>query len=116
MEETTKIKKKRNYPKNRKPRNTDYSTVTKLIKVLGIEKVKEISLNHGTYNGAKLLSELSGIFTCDSTILYMRRKFGWVREVTSPNDVNAKSVINGKVPVDHFKTIKFSEEILNEIF
>lgn len=116
MEESKKNKKKRNYPKNRKPRNTDYSTVTKLIKALGIEKVKEVSLNSGTYSGARLLSMLSGIYVCNSTILYMRRRFGWKRIVTSMDDCNAKSVINGSVPVDHFKTIKFSEEIINEIF
>jgi hypothetical protein len=108
-------KKKRNYPKERKLRNTDYSTITQLIKSLGLEKVKEISTTLGMYSGAKLLYELSGIFVPDSTILSMRKKFGWVRVVSSKKDCNARSIINGKVPVDHFMTIKFLEDITNEI-
>jgi len=108
-------KKKHNYPKERKPRNTEYSTITKLIKALGMEKVKEISTTLGTYSGANLLYELSGIYVPDSTVLSMRRKFGWVRIISSKKDCNARSIINGNVPVDHFKTIKFSEEITNEI-
>ena len=97
------------------PRKLPHSTVEKLIEALGIEKVKEISLSYGTYKGAKHLSELTGIFVPDSTILHMRKKFGWVRVISSKNDCNARSIINGTVPVDHFKTVKFSEDITNEI-
>ena len=97
------------------PKNIPHSTVDKLIDALGLEKVKEISLSYGTYRGAKLLHELTGIFVPDSTILHMRKKFGWVRVSSSKNDCNARSIINGTVPVDHFKTVKFSEDITNEI-
>ena len=81
MEKTKKDftkKRKHNYPKERKPKNTDYSTITKLIKALGMDKVKEISTTVGTYSGAKLLYELSGIYVPNSTVLSMRKKFGWV--------------------------------------
>ena len=97
------------------PKKIPHSTVDKLIDALGLEKVKEISLSNGTYRGAKLFRELTGIFVPDSTILHMRRKFGWVRVISSKNDSNARSIINGTVPIDHFKTIKFSEDITNEI-
>ncbi len=109
-------KKNRSYPKERKPRKTEYSTITQLINKLGIEKVKEISTTFGTYSGAMVLSKLSGISVPDRTILGMRNKFGWVRVVSSKDDCNARSIINGKVPVDHFRTIKFSEDITNEVF
>ena len=97
------------------PKKIPHSTVDKLIDALGMEKVKEISLSYGTYRGATILYELTGIFVPDSTILHMRKKFGWVRVISSKNDSNARSIINGTVPVDHFRTIKFSEDITNEI-
>ena len=109
------VNKKRNYPKERKPRNIDYSTITQLINKLGIEKVKEISTTFGTYSGAMVLSRLSGISVPDRTILSMRNKFGWVRVISSKEDCNARSIINKTVPIDHFRTVKFSEEITNEI-
>jgi len=97
------------------PKKLPNSTVAKLIDALGLEKVKEISLSYGTYKGAQLLYELSGIYVPDSTILHMRKRFGWVRVVSSKDDCNARSVINKKVPIDYFKTIKFSEDITNEV-
>jgi hypothetical protein len=98
------------------PKKIPHSTVDKLIDALGLEKVKEISLSYGTYSGARQLYALSGIYVPDSTILHMRKRFGWVRTISTKDDCNARSVINKKVPIDYFKTIKFSEDITNEVF
>ena len=114
-------KKKRNYPKTRKkrvlskPRDTDYSETQKVIKKVGSDTIKEILLTNGIYTGAKILSSLYGKYVHWTTTGYLRKKFGWVRLVTSRDETLAKSVLNGTVPLNHYKYIKFSEEIKNEV-
>ena len=117
----TPAKKKRNYPKGRKkrvlskPRSTDYSQTQKVIKQIGLEKLKEILTTNGVYSSAKIISELYGKYIHWTTTGYLRKKFGWVRLVTSRDETLAKSVLNGTVPLNHYKYIKFSEEIKNEV-
>ena len=105
-------KKKRNYPKARKkrvlskPRNTDYSETQKVIKKVGSDTIKEILLTNGIYTGAKIISEIYGKYCHWTTTGYLRKKFGWVRLVTSRDETLAKSVLNGTVPLSHYQIHK----------
>ena len=119
---TNHSKKKRNYPKGRKkrvlskPRNTDYSQTQKVNKQIGLEKLKEILPHQRMYTAVqKYISKLYGKYFHWTTTGYLRKKFGWVRLVTSRDETLAKSVLNGTVPLNHYKYIKFSEEIKNEV-
>ena len=114
-------KKKHNYPKGRKkrvsfkPRNTDYSQTQKVIKEIGLEELKKILTTNGVYSSAKILSGLCGHYVHWTTTTYLRKKYNWVRLVVSHDETLAKSVLNGTVPLNHYKHIKFSEEIKNEV-
>ena len=108
-------KKKHKYPKERKPRDTSYSITQQLIAEFGEEKLKEICLEYGFYTGADKLTELWGKGVPYTVTSYLRKKLGWQRIITSKEDSNVKSVLSGKVPLEHFKTIKFSKEIEDEV-
>ena len=117
----TQTKKKRKYPKERKkrvllkPRNTDYSQTQKVIREIGLDKLKEILTTNGVYSSAKIIGKLYGKYVHWTTTIYLRKKFNWVRLVVSRDETLAKSVLNGTVPLNHYKYIKFSEEIKNEV-
>lgn len=108
-------KNKRNYPKKRKSRNTDYSMTQKVIKKVGKDKLREILLSNGVYSSAQIISKLYGSYVHFTTTSYLRKKFNWIREVSSKDESLAKSVLSGRVKPDHYKYIKFSEEILDEL-
>ena len=115
-------KKKHNYPKGRKkqvlskPRNTDYSQTQKLIKQVGLEKLKEVLTTYGVYRSAQILSDSCGRYIHWTTTIYLRKKFNWIRMVTSRDETLAKSLLNGNVSLDHYKYIDFSDEIKNEYY
>ena len=115
MEAENKKKKNHKYPKERKPRDTSYSITQQLIAEFGEEKLKEICLEYGFYTGADKLAELWGKGVPYTVTSYLRKKLGWQRIITSREESNAISVLKVKVPLEHFKTIKFSKEIEDEV-
>ena len=65
---------KHNYPKTRKPRNTDYAKSTKLLKSVSEETLKEIFSRVGMYLAGKELSLITGEFISPYVAHYTRRK------------------------------------------
>ena len=92
-------KKKRNYPKTRKkrvlskPRSTDYSQTQKVIKEIGLEELKKILTTNGVYSSAKIISKVYGKYIHWTTSGYLRKKFGWVRLVTSRDETYSQECI-----------------------
>lgn len=115
-------KKKRHYPKGRKkrvllkPRDTSYSQTQKVIKAIGLKELESILTNNGVYSSAQILSDLCGYYVHWTTTIYLRKKFNWIRIVSSREETLAKSVLNGTVPLDHYKYIDFSDEIKSEYY
>ena len=114
-------KKKRNYPKARKKACSFKTQEYRLQRNSESNKksrfgtIKEILTNKRSLYSAKIISKVYGKYIHWTTTGYLRKKFGWVRLVTSRDETLAKSVLNGNVPLSHYKYIKFSEEIKNEV-
>lgn len=85
---------------------TNPKTLKQLIVEFGEEKIKEICLEYGFYTRADKLTHLWDKGMPYLVTSNLRKKFGWERIITSRKDSNDKSVLNGKVPLEHFKTIK----------
>ena len=90
--------------KTAQPTNT--KTFKQLIAEFGEEKIKEICLEYDFYTRADKLTHLWGKGMPYLVTSYLRKKFGWKRIITSREDSNDKSVLNSKVPLELFKTIK----------
>jgi len=67
---------KHNYPKTRKPRTTEYAKSTQLIKVLGIDYLKEVFSRVGMYLAAYEISEKLGTPVSPYVVRYTRNKIG----------------------------------------
>lgn len=100
-------KRKHKYPKNRKPRSTQYSTTWKLINLLGQEKLYEIWKMRGHLATSKYLTELLDIPVSYGMVLHLARKFKWQRVVTDKSLPIYKGVLSGKVDPSQYKTIIF---------
>lgn len=66
---------KHNYPKTRKPRNTDYAQSTKLIKAVGLDKIKEALTRHGIYLAADELAVEFHAPVSAYVVRYIRNKY-----------------------------------------
>jgi len=94
--------------KNKKPRNTDFSLTQRLLKKYGKKKLYEIWCEHnGMYGAAKFLTKDFKELVTAPTVRYLSDKFGWVREVSDLNLPFVKGVLNGKIPAEYYKHIKF---------
>lgn len=112
-----KEKKKHNYPKSRKPRNTDYSITQQLIRHYGVSRLCEIYIeNKGIYGSANFLTKDLGTDISYTITQYLAKKFHWVRLVTDPNEHTIKCTLAAGFSAEYYKHLKFSEEILNEVF
>jgi hypothetical protein len=100
----------RNYPKNRKSRDTSYSQTQRLIKALGIEYINKTWQNHGMFKTAEILSKELNEFISPYVIRYMSDKFNWIRIITDKNLPIFIGVLNGSVPREYYKHIIFMEK------
>ena len=100
-------KRKHNYPKNRKPRKTQYSTTWKLINILGQEQLKKIWQTRGHLATSKYLSEMLDMPVTYGMVLHLARKFKWVRIVTNKNLPLYRGILSGKLDPANYKSIKF---------
>ena len=103
--------------KPRRPRDTSYSVTQQLIKEFGVERLKEIYMeNNGIYGSAEYLSKIWSEGYVHYTVTYtLARKFNWQRLITNKDCALARSVLSGKVPIEYYKHVIFSEDILNEV-
>jgi hypothetical protein len=99
-----------NYPKQRKPRTTDYSATTQLINSIGPDIIYEMWSSHGMYVTAKTLEREYGFPVSPYVIRYLSHKFNWVRTVYDKNLPFARGVFLGTVPKDFYKHINFEFE------
>ena len=99
---------KHNYPKSRKPRNTDYSMTQRLLKQIGKETIHEIWLVNGHRKSAKILTEMIGEWVSPMVLQYMAaRLFFWQRIVTDRTLPMYKGILSGKTDPNIFTTIIF---------
>jgi len=98
----------RNYPKNRKPRNTDYSMTQKLIKMFGEKELYRIwVMCNGMYKAADYLSDLTDWWVTPYVVRYLSNKFGWVRIVRDKELPVYKGYLAGKILEGYYKHIIF---------
>lgn len=100
----------RNYPKNRKSRDTSYSMTQKLLTQLGEEKIKKTWQKNGMFKTAEILTDELQTFISPYVIRYMTNKFNWTRVITDINLPIFIGVLNGSVPREYYKHIIFKEE------
>lgn len=100
---------KHNYPKHRKPRNTDYSITSKLIKEFGEKRLYEIWCDcNGMYGASDYLSELTDVWITPWIVRYLSEKFNWKRKMTDKDNAVYKAVvINKSVPAEYYKHLEF---------
>jgi hypothetical protein len=99
---------KHNYPQNRKPRNTGYSTTSKLIKHYGVNRLYEIWVKfNGMYKASEFLSEDLGEYVSPYIVRYLSNKFNWKRQITDKSLPIYLGVIYGHTPKGHYKHIEF---------
>ena len=97
------MKKRHNYPKNRKPRDTSYSMTQQLLKHFGEEELYRIWSIRGMYHASDIVSEKIGYYIPARVIRYLSDKFGWKREVTNLNLPVVKGIIYESVPENYYK-------------
>ncbi|MGE5797397.1 MAG: hypothetical protein ACM34M_14630 [Ignavibacteria bacterium] len=111
------MKKKHNYPKHRKARDTSYSLTQQLIKHYGVDRLKEIYMeNKGIYGASNFITQDLGTYISYTITQYLARKFQWVRIVNDPNEHKIIFTLAAGFSPEYYKHLKFSEEILNEVF
>jgi hypothetical protein len=69
------MRKKHNYPKNRKLRDVSYSKSYKLLQLIGEDNLHQLFSEHGMYTSAKILSEQLGEQISPYVVRHVRRRY-----------------------------------------
>lgn len=96
-----KQKKKHNYPKNRRRRNTSYSESYRIIEKYTLTAIRDLWINMGMYQTGYKLG------TSPYVIRYLAHKYGWKRPASCVPAL-LKGVQAGKMPASHYKTLDFN--------
>jgi len=94
-------KRKHNYPKNRKPRDTSYAQSSKLIEKHGLQEIRKVWTQKGMYKAAGELGASPYV------IRYLAHKHGWTRPAEKV-PIILKGVKRGSKPASYYKTLDFS--------
>ena len=101
-------KRKHNYPKNRKPRDTSYAECSKLIEKHGLQEIRKIWTQKGMYKAAGELGASPYV------IRYLAHKHGWTRPAEKV-PIILKGVLAGTKPASYYKSLDFSKiETINK--
>lgn len=103
---------KHNYPKARKPRNTEYSKTYKLLERYGEKKLYKLWRDlGGMYKTADYLTWDMEIWITPAIVRYLSHKFNWKRKISDISLPIVKSVLVTKnVPPSYFKHLIFVED------
>ena len=108
------MKKKINYPKTRKPRDTSYSVTYQLIKQFGEAELYRIWSINGMYTASKILRKEHDVIASPAVMRYLSYKFNWKREVVDLNQIFIRGVLNGKYPPSFYKQIIIPDSALKK--
>ena len=95
-------KRKHNYPKNRKPRDTSYAECSKLIEKHGLQTIRKIWIQKGMYKAARYFD------TSPYVIRYIAQKNHWKRPAERA-PIILKGVLAGTKPASYYKSLDFSK-------
>ena len=96
---------KRNYPKDRK--TVPSSATQTLLRTVGQDRLFQLWEAHGMYRASKILSDELNWWVTEYVMRYLSNKFNWQRVISDKNLPIYKGVLNGSVPADYYKHIKF---------
>ena len=99
---------KHNYPKTRKPRNTEYSMTHKILKNIPEEQLFEIWKVNGHRKTAVIVSDMLRDYVSPMVIQYIAQKKFWKRIVTDKSLPMYRGILSGKVDPSRYKTIIFA--------
>jgi hypothetical protein len=100
---------KHNYPKTRKPRNTEYSMTYKILNRIGKDKLFEIWKDNGHRRTAFIVSDMLRDYVSPMVIQHIaQKKFFWKRIVTDKSLPMYRGILSGKVDPSRYKTIIFA--------
>lgn len=109
-----KQKKKHNYPKTRKQRDTSYSATYQLLDMFGEAELYRIWSIGGMRRASKILREEHDVIVNPEVIRYLSYKFNWKREVTDANLPFVRGVLLGSVPANKYKHVIIPDRLLKE--
>lgn len=69
------MRKKHNYPKNRKSRDTSYCKSYKILQLVGEEELRKLFSRHGMYTAAKILTYNIGEQISPYVVRYLRTRY-----------------------------------------
>lgn len=105
MSTKEKTKRKHDYPKTRKPRDTGYAESTKLANKHGLARIRQLWEQRGPTKAAKILN------TRPTIIRFLAQKWGWVRAADyCPNIL--KAVMRGNASIHDYDTLTFQPEMV----
>lgn len=95
---------KHNYPKNRKSRECATQI---LLNTVGEEKLHDLWQEHGMFKSADILADQLGWCVTGYVMRYLSNKFNWTRVISDKSLPIYIGILNGKVPKEYYKHIKF---------